>query len=129
MIDEKKLIDELIRKDQSLQEHLKRAEDDGNELFNFGLKSQLAMLKSIISCVAKQPKTDKWVPCSDRLPEDKRTVLMCGDAGWIKTGWYENGCWWTGFSLANIEDGVIAWQPLPEPYKHNQAAVQEGDNP
>lgn len=130
MIDEKKLLDELTQKGQSLQKHLKHAEDNGNELFDFGLKSQLAMLKSIISCIAKQPQTDKWVPCNDRLPEDKRTVLMCGDAGWIKTGWYDRGCWWMGFSLADIKDDVIAWQPLPEPYKpSNQAAVQKGDKP
>lgn len=124
MIDEKKLIDELIRKDQSLQEHLKH-KDNGNELFNFGLKSQLAMLKSIISCVAKQPKTDKWIPCSDRLPENKRTVLMCGVAGWMKIGWYDRACWWTGFSLADIKDNVIAWQPLPEPYKPNNPVAVE----
>ncbi len=124
MIDEKKLLEELTRKGQSLQKHL----EDENELFSFGLKHQLAILKNIIRCIVKQPKIDKWIPCNDRLPEDKKTVLICGDTGWIKTGWYESGCWWTGFSLANIEDGVIAWQPLPDPYKpNNQAAVQKGE--
>lgn len=64
----------------------------------------------------KEQKKTKWIPCVDHFPEDKRTVLVCGDTGWIRTGWREKGYWWTGFSLADIKDDVVAWQPLPEPY-------------
>lgn len=145
MIDEKKLIDELIRKGQSLQEHLKRAEDDGDELFNFGLKSQLAMLKSIISCVAKQPTTDKWIPCSDRLPKEPSQipltteevermienailqeciVAIYGAKRSTMLYYAGNGEWYDPVTAEFY--GVTAWQPLPEPYEpNNQAAVQK----
>lgn len=149
MIDEKKLLDELIRKDQSLQKHLKHAEDNGNELFNFGLKSQLAMLKSIISCISKQPQTDKWIPYRDRLPEEpskipltvneleqmvedeifQECIVMMYGAKKSTTLYYTgNGEWYDPVTEEFYD--VTAWQPLPEPYKpNNQAAVQKGDNP
>lgn len=59
-----------------------------------------------------------WIPCSERMPEDGTYLCtldgelvgeqepftgMCG----IKNGkWDEEGC-------------VIAWKPLPKPYKQN----------
>lgn len=59
---------------------------------------------------------DDWIPCSERLPEDG-TYLCTLDGELIGeqesfTGMcgIENGKW--------DDDGcVIAWQPLPEPYR------------
>lgn len=142
MIDEKKLIDELIRKDQSLQEHLKRVEDDGNELFNWGLKSQLTMLKSIISCVAKQPKTDKWILYIDRLPPEPPKVaqtkeeleemisngtlqeylVTLNSGGRVTTLYYAGDSYWYD-QEKELLLVVIAWKHLPESYIY-----KEGDN-
>lgn len=70
-----------------------------------------------IEALSAKREEQKWILCVDRFPEDKKTVLICGETGWMETGWRENGCWWTGFSLAEIQDDVVAWQPLPEPYR------------
>lgn len=83
----------------------------------YGTDKALEQAADTIESISANLEEPKWIPCSAHLPKDKKTVLICGDTGWIKTGWYESGCWWTGFSLANIEDGVMAWQPLPEPYR------------
>ena len=59
--------------------------------------------------------TDRWIPVSERLPEDPRFVLVCID-GHRCIAWYcaEVHTWWTqGFELREPS----AWMPLPEPYR------------
>ena len=60
-----------------------------------------------------------WIPCSERLPDSSCDVIITThslvngvgsyfgeDSGWIQ--WYSGG---------GIAVDVVAWQPLPEPYK------------
>ena len=65
----------------------------------------------------KHTKNDGWIPVEERLPENGHSVLICGIHGWIDVGWYIRGTWSTGFSAAEIVKEVVAWMPLPEPYK------------
>jgi len=60
----------------------------------------------------------RWIPVSERLPEDNIYVLVTDDAGGLATigvdamytdrrknhGWY-------------VSQKVTAWMPLPQPYK------------
>lgn len=63
-----------------------------------------------------------WIPVSERLPETREgclvTVRYTGFLGmhgiWVKTGHIENNGEWFGDCIGGE---VIAWQPLPEPYK------------
>ena len=63
-----------------------------------------------------------WIPCSEKLPELRHDVLVTvkytGFMGmhgyWIRTGHMEAENDWCG-DCAGGE--VIAWQPLPEPFK------------
>ena len=69
------------------------------------------------------PTVNSWIPCSERLPEDVEigeeypTVVFCTkDAVYV--GFYEyylDGKWWAAEEYT--VDNVIAWMPLPEPYK------------
>ena len=71
-----------------------------------------------------------WIPCSERLPENNKVVLC-----WVKSttiasgetfiiGSCDRGFWFLqtyeiGHHHFPIEDyEVVAWQPLPEPYKN-----------
>lgn len=63
---------------------------------------------------------EKWIPVEERLPAAKEDVLVCTQRGWIIVAWYgPNGeCWHitpqgTGF----FPPDVVAWMPLPEPYR------------
>lgn len=55
---------------------------------------------------------DGWIPVGERLPEDGKEVL-CTDGKYIYLVEYD-----ADLDAAFGEaDGIIAWQPLPEPYK------------
>lgn len=60
-----------------------------------------------------------WIPVNERLPEEETSVLICNRKGEIEIsqgGRFDNGTWeWytSGWRFGE----VIAWMPLPEPYK------------
>lgn len=65
---------------------------------------------------ALQEPERKWIPVSERLPETEDKVMCCtetkkGDKN-IIIGYYMEGSWRCG-----MNSNVVAWQPLPEPYK------------
>lgn len=59
----------------------------------------------------------RWIPVEERLPENEHSVLLCSVRGYIDVGFYIRGVWRTGFSAADIVKDVVAWRPLPEPYR------------
>lgn len=65
--------------------------------------------------IKNQPsiQNNKWIPCSERLPEKDDYYLITTSDGEIDVRKYDYGTrWgWNGF------ERIIAWQPLPEPYK------------
>lgn len=65
----------------------------------------------------------KWIPCSERLPEEGLTVLICAEGGEIEFGQLTKYGWeWLAESIAGYwteAEEVIAWQPLPKPYKES----------
>ena len=70
----------------------------------------------------------KWIPCSERLPENNNSVLVWLESRTIRgshihsIGGYQNNAWFirSGVeteSYPNLEWNVIAWMPLPDQYK------------
>lgn len=62
--------------------------------------------------VAIEALKSKWIPVSDRVPEDDRLVIVCTEWGYVYTDYYfeDNPEFW---ELAHI----VAWQDLPKAYK------------
>ena len=62
--------------------------------------------------VAIEALKSKWIPVSDRVPEDDRLVIVCTESGQVYTDYYfdDQPDFWR---LAKI----IAWQDLPRAYK------------
>ena len=58
---------------------------------------------------SKKAEYDNWEDCSE-YNEDE-------DEYYVLEGWYERVHNWDEYSFVGIEDDVIAWMPLPEPYK------------
>lgn len=85
----------------------------------FSVKDANFMLDKICEALVVDEKSNGWIPVSERLPEDGTYITtlngelvgqkepftgMCG---------IEKGKW-------DDEDCVIAWMPLPEPYKEGE---------
>ena len=52
----------------------------------------------------------KWIPCSERLPDQNGKYLVVGRQKAINILKFDGGRWYGKW-------GVVAWMPLPEPYK------------
>ena len=74
----------------------------------------------------KVESADKWILCSERLPDEGKEVLISYDYDsfdiemtpkrylGVMIGYYEDSEWW---SSDEWTDGVTAWYPLPEPWE------------
>ena len=68
----------------------------------------------------------QWIPCSERLPFTTGSYLVTVHPNYIVPGcihvdilsWF-NGKWWFYMDGQDTEfpDPIIAWMPLPEPYR------------
>lgn len=74
------------------------------------------------------PKFGEWIPCSERLPDHGRKVLVWykGERFYDLTEFSEYAIArhrkesgdWSGEFIDVLD--VIAWMPLPEPYKESE---------
>lgn len=61
----------------------------------------------------------RWIPCSERMPEESGLYIVTNIGRWVEpvgTRYYNiraAGGFWSG----HPGDRVVAWMPLPEPYK------------
>lgn len=80
--------------------------------------------KSLAEIYMDGAKQNRWIPCSERLPESFVWCLVCMSDGCIRLGKWngeydEHGVWWvslpmSGGKLYRIKN-VPFWMPLPEP--------------
>ena len=105
MIDEKRLVNEIknwIKTD--------RFED-----YSAGY-----ILSDVIEEINKMPKAGEWIPVSERLSEIDVNVLVTykDDDNFVVDTDCRNK---TINNWLYFGDDVIAWQPLPEPYREESA--------
>ena len=102
------------------------AEDDPEIQMEIKAYTDIANGVKDIPTIEPEPQ---WIPCSERLPEaefgESKNVIVtcewrhkevCGTARWIDKLYFNGGnwCYPTG---ETYENRVIAWMPLPEPWK------------
>ena len=75
--------------------------------------------KALCNFIKSIPSADRpqgWIPCSERLPKENTEVLMSLEWG-IDIGECRNGDWHSEW-INHYDDGnVLAWMPLPKPWK------------
>ena len=93
---------------------------------------QADLMVCIEDCIkqAAEEYNQGWIPVAERLPEENKfsdyyeSVIVTLDDGRVADGCYRNKDkeWWVDacdgehYSI-NATGSVIAWMPLPEPYK------------
>lgn len=77
---------------------------------------------------ARYHAQQRWIPCSERLPEPRMAVLGYAPRYQnIYALYYDTVCGWMVWSpirddcFPNSQGEIVAWMPLPEPYR------EEGD--
>lgn len=125
MIDEKKLIGEIHKYFCDRID-----EDDGEFIDNKWLK----LNKEVCGIIYKQPKIGGWIPCSERFPTEEEAydyddedgvyvpselIVMVKGADLPTVAFFEDGEFTCG-EFFELHGEVIAWQPLPEPYREEE---------
>ena len=84
-----------------------------NEQFFGGQSESLKMAIFLL----KENQGD-WIPVTERLPENDTDVLYCSRLGTVGNCHYFNGFNnYPNTEPDHIFEDIIAWLPLPEPYK------------
>ena len=116
MIDEKKLIEELSR----------------NSIFEKVIVGE----ETVYDIIDRLPKVGEWIPCSERLPVPYEDLQRSNPVIVTYLSWHDNipisdsvafydhqlKCWKWYESYDSVNVDVIAWMPLPEPYKEGEDA-------
>lgn len=92
-------------------------------------------VEKIIEIVKNEPKIGEWIPCNERLPEEKKfyeenmrspaclVTVLSDDELMVGIDRTVNGVW----TLEETFDKpkIIAWQPLPERYEHHSKKLKK----
>lgn len=95
---------------------------------DYGEREHNAMLMAIEALGNDTNVGGKWIPCSERLPNSNGCYLVWrprffgGEIGMPAICYFDGQNTWHdayGVNFARVlnESDVVAWQPLPEPYK------------
>lgn len=97
---------------------LERLEKERRILLENNLHQAIALnfAKGIVQEVAEEYKGG-WIPCSERLPEQSLNSVIGWDEYRQRCCFvqYYGGRWILGNDIDSVK--IIAWQPLPEPFK------------
>lgn len=91
---------------------------------NIKAKLEPSYFTECIDYLKSLPREDKWIPCSERLPEKSDAYLVTvpclpNENNVLKLFYHtQRGQWFSAGDY--IHNDVLAWQLLPEPYKAEQ---------
>jgi len=106
LISRQAAIEAIEKYDFSFPEYMERFVTELRDAMKEDLKDDIANLPSA------QPE-QRWIPCSERLPDKNGKYLVVGRQKAINILKFDGGRWYGKW-------GVVAWMPLPEPYREER---------
>lgn len=87
---------------------------------NFDEEMAKKIKKAMRHCILEPVEENKWIKCSDRMPEEDKEVLFVrktwGKNKEIYIGVFDSKMkWWQAGSGVIKNEYVTHWMPLPEP--------------
>lgn len=133
------LSDDLISRQEAIdaiEHYLKHPPKNYSELFVQGMDDAYYRTLSILRAFPSAQPEQRWIPCSERPPKQNgvyavtRIISEGFEYNNITDRCYTDCCYFDGSNTwhddTRVNHGreyltdVIAWQPLPEPYKEEK---------
>ena len=113
-------MDDLISR-QAAIDALEKSRFPGAPYIDTGVQIAMREIKALPSAQPEQ----RWIPCSERLPEADeyngdvaKYYLVQNEYGDMLVARYTHSDYWEQiYQLKPISDEIVAWMPLPEPYR------------
>lgn len=94
------------------------------------------VIDKVIELIKMKPKLDEWISVEERLPDDENEYLVTDGYDMMVAFYRDDAEAWDngnfGWVERNSDDDcpcrlgkVIAWKPLPEPYKKRRVMNNE----
>ena len=104
---------------KAFEKILERLEESYIDCFRQGdykFNNAIDKAKQIVQEVSEE-YNNGWIPCSERLPEESLNSVIGWDEYRQRCCFvqYYGGRWILGNDIDSVK--IIAWQPLPEPFK------------
>lgn len=104
--------------------------DDSEEPMNEKDKLLLEVNKAVCNAIKDMPDDERktgWIPVTERLPEDKQSVLVwCPQYKNIYCAYLNKEQWWIfGAFVQIVPNEVVAWMPLPKPYEGSETDAEQ----
>ena len=114
-----KILEEIERRKASAEKLIVKPPHD--KLDQIANDTAEAFIQAYKECqeIIRKHMNDGWIPVEERLPEaEQEHVLACRRDGSIDTARYSpySDRWYVG-SMCSVSLDIIAWRPLPEPYR------------
>ena len=87
-------------------------------MYRMGTDSNKKRLDDWINSLPSAQPEPQWIPCSEKLPEEMGTYMTTIDYG--ERGLVAGQRYYYGRGLKWNDECVIAWMPLPEPYREER---------
>ena len=112
--------DDLIRRSdaiKSLNDYLGDCYRVSRHKYEKTMLDAISMdFEAVITNIPSVEPKQEWIPCSERLPEkDKEVLVYLWESPYI--AWIYDGEWHTEEFNVDKDDEPIAWMPLLEPYR------------
>lgn len=119
---------EALLKDMGLTDAVKYRNKDAEQQYR---SYSTWMLYEIADSIRDAPAVNRWIPCSERMPDSKEDVLVWFE--YFRYGEYD--CLYQTYGIGNYNKKyddwmvnhetwsqlrVIAWMPLPDPYEEKE---------